>query len=54
MLWKSANITPIHKDDEREIVENYRSVSLLPIPEKCLERLIHSAIYDHVSTYLSD
>ena len=49
-----ANITPIHKDDERETVENYRSVSLLPIPAKCLERLIHTTIYDHVSTYLSE
>ena len=53
-LWKSANITPIHKDDEREIVENYRSVSLLAIPAKCLEQLVHSAIYDHVLPYLSD
>ena len=35
-------------------MENYRSVSLLPIPAKCLERLVHSAIYDHVSPYLSE
>ena len=43
-LWKSANITPIHKGDERELVENYRSVSLLPIPAKCLEGLVHSVL----------
>ena len=36
-LWKSANITPIHKGDSRELVTNYRSISLLPIPAKCLE-----------------
>ena len=35
-LWKSANITPIHKGDSRELVTNYRSISLLPIPAKCL------------------
>ena len=28
-LWKSANITPIHKDGDREPVENYKGISLL-------------------------
>ena len=53
-LWKSANITPIHKNNNKEFVENYRSISLLPIPAKCLERLVHTAIYAHVSPYLSE
>ena len=44
-LWKSANITPIHKGDNRKLIENYRSFSLLPIPAKCLERIVHKAIY---------
>ncbi|CAB4009432.1 Hypothetical predicted protein, partial [Paramuricea clavata] len=29
--WKSANMTPIHKKDLRELAENYRPISLLPI-----------------------
>ena len=53
-LWKSANITPIHKNNNKEFVENYRSISLLPIPAKCLERLVHTTIYAHVSPYLSE
>ena len=53
-LWKSANITPVHKGDNRKLVENYRSFSLLPIPAKCLERIVHKAIYTHVSPYLSE
>ena len=53
-LWKSANITPIHKGDSRELVTSYRSISLLPIPAKCLERIVHSAIYDHVSPFLTE
>lgn len=53
-LWKSANITPIHKGDNRKLVENYRSFCLLPIPAKCLERIVHKAIYTHVSPYLSE
>ena len=51
-LWKSANITEIHKRDSRELVTNYRSISLLPIPAKCFKRIVHSAIYDHVSPLL--
>ena len=35
-LWKSANITPERKGDKMECVENYRSISLLPIPANCL------------------
>ena len=53
-LWKSANVTPIHKGDSRELFTNYRSISLLPIPATCLERIVHSAIYDHVSPFLTE
>ena len=53
-LWNSANITAIHKNNNKEFVEDYRSISLLPIPAKCLERLVHTAIYAHVSPYLSE
>lgn len=53
-LWKSANITPVHKDDNRELVGNDRSISLLPISAKCLERIVHRAIYTHVSPHLSE
>ena len=52
-LWKSANITPIHKGDSRELVTNYRSI-YLSISTKCLERIVHCAIYDHVSPFLTE
>ena len=53
-LWKSADITPIHKGDSKVPVTNYRSISLLPIQAKCLERIVHSAIYDHISPFVTD
>ena len=53
-LWKSANITPVHKGDKKELVENYRSISLLPIPAKCLERIVYDAICDHIFPYLTE
>ena len=37
-LWKFANISPVHRGDNKELVENYTSISLLPISTKCLMR----------------
>ena len=53
-LWKSANITPIYKDDDREPVENYRGISLLTISGKCQERIVYNAIYDQVIRFIHD
>ena len=30
-IWISANLTPIHKKDGKQLVKNYRSISLLRI-----------------------
>ena len=37
-----------------DVVENYRSISLLPIPSKCQERIVYNAVYSHVAPYLTD
>ena len=37
--WKKANIIPIHKKGDKQIIKNYRSVSLLPICGKILKKL---------------
>ena len=54
LTWKRANITPVFKDNAKENVENYRSISLLSILGKCQERIIRRAIYSHVSPFLTD
>lgn len=54
LTWKSANVTPVFKDNVKENVENYRSISLLSILGKCQERIVHRAIYSHVSPFLTD
>ncbi|PFX15535.1 D-inositol 3-phosphate glycosyltransferase, partial [Stylophora pistillata] len=51
-LWKHANITPIHKDGDREPVEYYRGISLLSIAGKCQERLVYDAIYEQVIDFI--
>ena len=44
--------TEVHKGDKMELVEKYRPISLLPIPAKCLERIVDDAIRDHIFPYL--
>jgi hypothetical protein len=45
--WKSANVMPIHKKDLKELAENYRPISLLPILGKVMERCICNKFYGH-------
>ena len=37
--WKKANVVQIHKKSDKQILKNYRTISLLPITEKMLKRL---------------
>ena len=45
-LWKKSNIVPVHKKGDKQIVNNYRPVSLLPVCRKILERLVFNLIFD--------
>ena len=52
--WKKANVVPIHKKkNDKQILSNYRPVSLLPVSSKILERLIYNSMYKHISDLLS-
>ena len=42
--WKVAKILPLFKGGDRENVNNYRPVSLLPLPGKLLEKIVHKRI----------
>ena len=42
--WKTAKVIPLFKGGDREEVGNYRPVSLLPIPGKLLEKIVHKKI----------
>ena len=53
LYWNLLISRPVHKGGNRELTENLRSISLLPIFAKCLECFVHKAIYTHVSPYLS-
>ena len=38
--WKKGNVVPVHKKDNKQIVNNYHPVSLLTICSKIFEKLI--------------
>ena len=42
--WKVAKILPLYKGGDRENVNNYRPVSLLPLPGKLLEKIVNKRI----------
>ena len=42
--WKVAKVIPLFKGGDREKVGNYRPVSLLPLPGKILEKIVHKRI----------
>ena len=48
-IWKKANVIPIHKKNERNLLKNYRPISLLPICSKIFERLIFNSLYNYIS-----
>ena len=54
--WKMANIVPVHKKNEQNLVKNYRPISLLPISGKIFEKLIFDNLYDYVfkNDFISD
>ena len=45
--WKKANVVPIHKKDDKQILKHYRPVSLLPICAKIFEIIIYN-IFDYL------
>ena len=46
--WKKSNIVPVHKKGDKQIVDNYRPVSLLPILGKIFERIIFNSIFEYL------
>ena len=43
--WKYANVQPVHKKENRQIISNYRPISLLPICGKILEIIVFDQVY---------
>ena len=45
-IWKKSNIVPVYKRGDKQIIDNYRPISLLPICGKILEKILLNLIYE--------
>ena len=50
---KFADVTPIHKAEEKILLKNYRPVSLIPIVSKLFERKMFDQISSYIENFLS-
>ena len=46
--WKKANVIPVHKEGDKQIINNYRPVSLLPICSKIFEKIILNSLFEYL------
>ena len=44
---ENFKITPIHKKGDKNIISNYRPISLLPTISKVFECVIHKQLYNY-------
>ena len=42
--WKKATVIPLFKSGDRTDVSNYRPISLLPLPGKLIEKIVHKRV----------
>ena len=48
-IWKKSNIITVHKKNDKQLVNNYRPISLLPTFGKIFEKLIFNRFYNFIS-----
>ena len=48
--WKEALVIPIPKSGNLTQVKNYRPISLLPLPGKVLEKLVHGQLSNYLES----
>ena len=48
--WKVANVSPVHKKNEKMFCKNYRPISLLCNISKVFERAIYNIVYTYLTT----
>ena len=49
-MWKLANVIPIFKKGGKQLIKNYRPISLLPICGKIFEKIIFNNLYNYLNT----
>ena len=47
---KKANVVPVHKKESKNILKNYRPISLLPVCGKIFEKCICNSLYSSLES----
>ena len=47
--WKKANVVPVHKKNDKQLVKNYRPISLLPICDKIFKAILYNSLIDFLN-----
>ena len=45
--WKKADVCPVFKKDNPQLISNYRPISLLSPTSKVLERIVYNRLYEY-------
>lgn len=48
---KLANVTPVPKTRDAQLVTNYRPISFLPVVAKVFESLVHRQVYEYMQSH---
>ena len=49
-MWKLANVTPIFKKNDKQLVKIYRPISLLPICGKNFDKIVFNNLYTFLNS----
>ena len=49
--WKMARVTPVFKNGQRNLPENYRPISVLPTISKIMERILYDQLYNYLTKF---
>ena len=48
-VWKQANVTPAFKKNNKQSLNNYRPISLLPLCGKIFEKIVFEQLYSYLN-----
>ena len=48
-IWKTARITPLFKSGDKKVFNNYRPISVLPIMNKIMEKLVYKSLLKYLT-----
>jgi hypothetical protein len=46
--WKAARVIPLFKKGQRSLLDNYRSISILPVVSKLMEIILYNQMFEYL------